>query len=51
MSREALITAGESMGAFDPTPMPDSLAMCLRCPGPGSPDTLVNKAIMPRVPG
>jgi hypothetical protein len=22
-----------------------------RCPGPGSPDTLVNKAIMPRVPG
>jgi hypothetical protein len=30
VSREALITAGESMGAFDPTPMPDSLAMCLR---------------------
>lgn len=30
MSREALITAGESMSAFDPTPMPDSLAMCLR---------------------
>lgn len=30
MSRDALIAAGESMSAFDPTPMPDALAMCLR---------------------
>lgn len=30
MSRDALIAAGESLSAFDPTPMPDSLAMCLR---------------------
>lgn len=30
MSRDALIAAGESMSAFDPTPMPDSLAVCLK---------------------
>jgi hypothetical protein len=30
VSRDALIAAGESMSAFDPTPMPDSLAMCLK---------------------
>jgi hypothetical protein len=30
LSRDALIAAGESMSAFDPTPMPDSLGMCLR---------------------
>jgi hypothetical protein len=29
VSREALIAAGATMQAFDPTPMPDSLAMCL----------------------
>jgi hypothetical protein len=30
VSRDALIAAGETMQAFDPTPMPDSLAMCLK---------------------
>jgi hypothetical protein len=30
VSRDALIAAGESMSAFDPTPMPDSLAVCLK---------------------
>jgi len=30
MSRDALIAAGATMQAFDPTPMPDSLAVCLK---------------------
>jgi len=30
VSRDALIAAGETMQAFDPTPMPDSLAVCLK---------------------
>lgn len=30
MSRDALIAAATSMQAFDPTPMPDSLAACLK---------------------
>jgi hypothetical protein len=30
VSRDALISAGATMQAFDPTPMPDSLAVCLK---------------------